>query len=159
MDAADDNVVASQHRGEIIDAIGIAFLGDHPIELRHFVRMTYDCRHLMATSCELGQDSRSSIARRTNQRNLHYFLPPMSCSGLATSSLASGDAWQSPSQLRSIAERAWVAVLRIDLIIQNVNYDLLFSLVGYGPAHEANRHSSALPMTEARWRRRSRPAA
>src|ERR1700730_9986890 len=96
MDAADDNVMASQHRGEIIEAIGIAFLGDHSIELRHFVRMTYNCVDLMAAPRELGQDSRSGIARRTNQRNLHYFLPPMNCSGFATSSLAPGDAWQSP---------------------------------------------------------------
>src|SRR5712664_2239016 len=130
MDAADDNVVASQHRGEIIDAIGIAFLGGHPIELRHFVRMTYDCRDVMAAPRELGQNSRSGIARRTDQRNLHYFLPPMNCSGFATSSLASGDAWQSPSKLRSIAVRAWVTVLRIDQIVQYVNYDLLSNLTG-----------------------------
>src|SRR5258708_7549053 len=93
MDAADDNVVTSQQQRKFIDAIGIAVLGDHPIELRHFVRMTYDGRDVMAAPRELGQDSRSGIARRTDQRNFHRFLPAMSRSGFATSSLASDGAW------------------------------------------------------------------
>jgi hypothetical protein len=80
MDAADDNVVTSQHRREIIDAIGIAFLGGHAIEPRHLARVTHDCRDVMAAPRELGQDTRPGIACRTDQGNLHYFLPPMSCS-------------------------------------------------------------------------------
>ena len=63
------------HRREIIDAIDIAFFRDNAVELRHSPWMSHDGRDLVPSPCQLGKDSRSGIASRTDQSNLHH-LPP-----------------------------------------------------------------------------------
>jgi hypothetical protein len=77
MDAADDNVVASEHRREIIDPIGIAFLRDNAVEPRYSLWIPHDGCNLVTALSKLGKNSRSGIAGRTNQRNPHR-LPPAS---------------------------------------------------------------------------------
>ena len=47
MDAADDNVVTSEHRSEIIDAIDIPLLRDNAVESRHSLRMPHDSCNLV----------------------------------------------------------------------------------------------------------------
>src|SRR6478736_4884664 len=75
MDAADYNVVVSEHRRESINAIGIAFLRDNAVELRHSLWMPHDGCDLVTPLCKLGKNSRSGIACGTDQRNPHR-LPP-----------------------------------------------------------------------------------
>jgi len=123
MDAADYNVVISEHRREIINAIGIAFLRDNAIELRHSLWMPHDGCDLVTPPCKFGKNSRSGIASRTDQRNPHR-LPPASELPLvlATSSVATlGKPMQSRDQFDGFAA---IAVHSIDYYVQIVNYDI-----------------------------------
>src|SRR5262249_41960713 len=92
MEAADDNVMASEHRREIIDGIGIAFFGDHPVELRHSTWIPHDCCDLMTAPHKFDENSRSAFPRRPNKKTLHFPPPPMSnFPDFATLSLATSD--------------------------------------------------------------------
>jgi len=121
MDTADYNVVVSEHRREIINAIGIAFLRDNAIELRHFSWMPHDGCDLV-TACKFGKNSRSGIASRTDQRNPHHPLPPVNYLWSLRRHL-----WRrlaSHAKPRSIRCVCAIAVHSIDDYVQIVNYDI-----------------------------------
>jgi hypothetical protein len=93
MDAAHYHVLASEHRREIINAIGIAFLRDNAVKLRHSLWMPHDGCDLVTPLCKLGKNSRSGIASGSDQRNPHR-LPPASELPLVSFDVVCGDDWQ-----------------------------------------------------------------
>ena len=50
-------------------------------ELRHSLRMPHNGRDLVMAPRQLGENPRSGIARRTDQRNAHLLLPPVNEAG------------------------------------------------------------------------------
>src|SRR5260370_18386515 len=117
--------VVPEHRREIINAIGIAFLRDNPVELRHSLWMPHDGCDLVTPLSKLGKNSRSGIASRTDQRNPHR-LPPASELPLvlATSSVATlAKPTQNPA-INSMTLRDCGPLHSIVHYVLNVNYDI-----------------------------------
>ena len=77
MDAADCNVVVSEHRREIINALDITFLCHNAVEVRHSLWMSHDGRDMVSPPGKFGKNSRSGIAGRTDRETLIISLPPV----------------------------------------------------------------------------------